>query len=107
MGLFVQDFEIMDSPSVLQEENIINNVFEFVSEVILDHKNAMPEYGNNSANKDFQAQKHVIINLFTCQLTQENSNGKVQLQKTYAPFTENYAYQFCKEINPPPPKVLA
>jgi len=42
MGLFVQDFQYNISSSIC-DENVINSVVEYVSEVVLHEKNAMPE----------------------------------------------------------------
>ncbi|HVZ95901.1 MAG TPA: hypothetical protein VG847_03440 [Chitinophagaceae bacterium] len=82
--------------------NYIDTYVEFVAEVILKHENAIPETGNRP-QKEWQMQKQfelvcqkivpITIHFFA-------SPSK----KIYCHFTDSYAYQFIKEINPPPPK---
>jgi hypothetical protein len=105
MGLFVQDFEPLTtiSPSI-SDHNIINSVVEYVSEVVLDKANALPE-NNNKGNKDLQVHKHFTVKMIELQkpfiaIYKARPNSEIHF-----PRTANYYYQFCKEINPPPPKV--
>src|SRR4051794_25320867 len=63
MGFFAQDFQQLSlTDSSLSDHNVINSVVEYVSEVVLEKVNAMPE-GNNKSNKDLQAQKHVAVKM--------------------------------------------
>ena len=103
MGLFVQDFPPLTSSSSISDYNVINSVVEYISEVVLNKINAVPE-NNNKANKDLQPHKHFAVKM-------------IELQKSFAvlqhpafnftahfPLTKDYYYRFCTEINPPPPK---
>lgn len=106
MGLFVQDFETFQSHAVLNDENIINNLFEYVSEVVLDQVNAMPEYGNSEANKDLQAFKYSSIKLAEVKSVQMITWLGKPIERSYLPYNRFYNSDFIKEINPPPPKSL-
>lgn len=82
--------------------NYIDTYVEFVAEVILNHVNAIPETKNRpfkewQTQKQFELvfQKIVPLIIPGFDTTDENE---------YATFTNTYAYQFIKEINPPPPK---
>lgn len=103
MGLFVQDFETLTPSPSISDHNIINSVVEYVSEVVLNKVNAIPE-NNNKANKDLQAHKHFTVKMIELQKPFINISRITVNNKIHYPITENYYYQFCKEINPPPPK---
>ena len=53
MGLFVQEFQPMVTSSVSPEINIINTIDEYIAEVVLDHKDAVPE-AKEQSKKDIQ-----------------------------------------------------
>jgi len=82
--------------------NYIDTYVEFVAEVILQHENAIPET-KNRPQKEWQMQKQLEL---VCQkivpLTIDLTGNASK--KVYSLFTDNYAFQFVKEINPPPPK---
>jgi hypothetical protein len=102
MGLFVQDFQYNVSSSIC-DQNIINSVVEYVSEVVLKKNNAMPEDDNNT-HKDYQAHKHTILKLIELEMQSLAFTAPINTETNKAPLKENYYFQFCKEINPPPPK---
>ena len=103
MGLFVQDFDALNSSSSISDQNIINTVVEYVSEVMLNKVNALPE-NNNKANKDLQVHKHFTVKLIELRKPFIAIPGLKFNSRIHYPLTESYYYQFCKEINPPPPK---
>lgn len=105
MGLFVQDFEPLAISSSISDHNIINSVVEYVSEIVLNKVNAIPE-NNNKANKDLQVHKHVTtVKMIEVQKSLFAVPVAMVSSKIHYPLTQSYYYQFCKEINPPPPKV--
>jgi hypothetical protein len=103
MGLFVQDFQTLTSSSSISDHNVINSVVEYVSEVVLNKVNALPE-NNNKANKDLQAHKHFNVKMIELKKPFIAMPDLVRVDKKHYSITQNYYYQFCKEINPPPPK---
>ena len=92
-------------PNTIGEVNQIDFLIEYISEIILDHKNAFPEDGahNNHSNLTHLL-KHIPLKL--------TSNGKDK-EPPYSiigspspiPFQKVYKYLFLKQINPPPPKL--
>lgn len=104
IGLFVQDFELLASPSSISDHNVINSIVEYVSEVVLNKLNALPE-NNNKSNKDLQSHKHFTVKMIELQKSFIVIQNPAFSFKTHFPLTQNYYYRFCTEINPPPPKV--
>ncbi len=102
-GFFVQDFQELTPASSLNDYNEINSIVEFVSEVVLEQVNSIPEVNNNS-NKDLQSQKHfnykivevkepkIIVPVLVAHKTHTNK------------FAPPFYLSFCKDIISPPPK---
>lgn len=100
----------IDSPSAQMPKNnpkadgfnYIDTYVEFVAEVILKYKNAIPETKDRH-QKEVQMQKQlelvfqkiepITVSFFT-----------VEIEKKFINYSDKYAFQFVKEINPPPPK---
>ena len=82
--------------------NYIESYVEYITEVILKYENAIPE-SKDRQQKELQQHKQfevafqkispIIINFF-----------EVILEKIFSNFSDQYAFQFIKEINPPPSK---
>lgn len=106
MGLFVQEFEPLVSSAVTPEINIINTVDEYIAEVLLHHKDAVPEVKQHS-KKDLQLHKHSLIKLINVTRPAVEYSTKLSPSMSLSGFLDSYYYQFCKDINPPPPKSLA
>lgn len=104
LGLFVQDFQQLSSSSTtISDNNIINSVFEYVSEVVLKNANAVPE-SNNNADRNFQANKHFTVKIIQLQDYKIIISPVAVISKQDFPLTDTYTYLFSSEINPPPPK---
>jgi hypothetical protein len=83
--------------------NEMDSIVEYVSEIVLGHKDTFPEYSHKH-HKDLQVHKHGSISLYS----EEFCNYipaifKPNSQECLSP--DKYSYQYYKEINPPPPKV--
>jgi hypothetical protein len=106
MGLFLQEFEPLVSSAVTPEINIINTVDEYIAEVVLDHKDAVPEAKEHS-KKDIQIHKHAVSKLINLAkpaivgATDHFSNPQ------HFGFSETYNYHFFEDITPPPPKQVS
>ena len=82
--------------------NYIDSYVEYITEVILKYENAIPE-SKDRQQKELQQHKQfevayqkispITISFF-----------EVTTKATFLNFSDKYAYQFIKEINPPPPK---
>ncbi len=82
--------------------NYIDSYVEYIAEGILKYENAIPE-SKDRQQKELQQHKQfevvyqkvspIIISFF-----------EVTTKETFLNFSDKYAYQFIKEINPPPPK---
>jgi hypothetical protein len=111
---FLIAFQILnmsiDSPSAQMQVssgstdnfNYIDTYVEFVAEVILKYDNAIPETQNRQ-QKELQMQKQFEL------VFQKIESVKLlfftqQIEKRFISYSNKYAFQFIKEINPPPPK---
>lgn len=82
--------------------NYIDSYVEYITEVILKFENAIPE-SKNRQQKELQQHKQfevafqkitpLIITFF-----------ETKPEKKFSNYSDKYAFQFIKEINPPPPK---
>ncbi len=102
-GLFAQDFQPLADSSISPELNIINSLYEYVAEVVLDHKDAVPE-NNKHPQKDLQAHKHIQYKLITISKPQTLSDTQLVYNNKPTSLVKGYNYLFCKDIYPPPPK---
>ncbi len=103
MGLFVQDFEPFATTSVTPQINIINTIDEYIAEVVLNHKDAVPE-GKDSSKKDIQLHKHIVYKCVNISRPSFNyASGLIAARNKYD-FSQDYFYRFFQDINPPPPK---
>jgi len=102
-GLFAQDFQSLADSSISPELNIINSVDEYVAEVVLHHKDAVPE-NNKHPQKDLQVHKHIQYKLITIAKPQTLSATQLVFHNKPTSLVEGYKYLFCKDIYPPPPK---
>ena len=82
--------------------NEMDSLVEYVTEVVCGQKNAFPEYAHKH-HKDLQVHKQAI-SLYSEELADTNPavpfiDGSIEWGST-----DQYSYQYYKEINPPPPK---
>ena len=100
----------IDSPSaqmsITQGEtdsfNYIDTFVEYIAEVVLKYDNAIPE-SNNREHKDLQSYKYTeyIVQKYEPVLHFIWIESLINRPRHTS---DQYAYQFVKEINPPPPK---
>jgi len=85
--------------------NQIDSMVEFVTEIVLDHKNAFPENGphNNHQSHTNHQLKYQGFNLINFRKSSEIKRYCVIITIP-VPSKEDYKYLFAREINPPPPK---
>lgn len=82
--------------------NYIDTYVEYIAEVILKFDNAIPE-SKDRQQKELQQHKQFEVAFqkivpITISFVEEKE------QKHFSNLSNKYAYQFIKEINPPPPK---
>ena len=94
-----------DKNEVIGNFNYIDCYVEYVVEVILKYDNAIPE-SNNRHHKELQQHRHLQV---VCQISKDfsvvNSTIFESRNNVYFIYSDKHAYQFIKEINPPPPKL--
>ena len=81
--------------------NYIDSYVEYVVEVIFKHENAFPETGKRHQKQWHQHSLFQVI----CEnigIMNHHSTFYKLLQKDFFSYHEWYAYQFVKEISPPP-----
>ena len=82
--------------------NYIDTYIEYIAEVILKYENAIPE-SKDRQQKELQQHKqfevaYQKISPITISFSEATTKA------TFLNFSDKYAFQFIKEINPPPPK---
>jgi hypothetical protein len=82
--------------------NYIDTYVEFIAEVVLKYDNAIPETKNRE-QKEMQMQKQFELVFQKIESLKFSFFQEVLLAPFVNP-SDQYAYQFIKEINPPPPK---
>lgn len=100
----------IDAPDAMLPDNMTNSDFnyidtfvEYVAEVVLKFDNAIPE-SKDRQQKELQLHKQLEVVSF---LKVSNTIQPPFCEKeiiSYRHSDDKYAYQFVKEINPPPPK---
>ncbi len=100
LSIYAQDFKVLSNNTA--ETNICETVLEYVLEIVLDHKNAIPEQSQH--HKDLHFHKHVSFKAisFSVPVTAEHEYSIKKIE--IVPLKLIYAYQYLQEINPPPPK---
>ncbi|SIT03345.1 hypothetical protein SAMN05421788_10323 [Filimonas lacunae] len=106
LSIYMQDFEpIKTHKHTIGEFNEINSIVEYVAEIVLHHKGALPEYHQqNNDHSAMQMHKHAPIKMITFDDLQPKRAFYVATRNYIHPLNEAYYFLFFKEINPPPPK---
>ncbi len=103
LGINSIDFQPFNTTAI-GDFNYMNSMSEYVSEIIMGHKDAFPEYQKHPSSSKSQFAKHFSNKLFELGgfkiaiTTSPYNRTFVQSLNEY--FTSNFFY----EINPPPPK---
>jgi hypothetical protein len=98
------EFEPLCATNDLGNFNYMNSMTEYVTEILLNHKDAFPEYQKTHTSSKAQLVKHIPFKIIPI-------NGIVRVKKRdlnnsnyIHPLNENRTYSYIREINPPPPK---
>ena len=82
--------------------NYIDTYVEYIAEVILKYTNAIPE-SKDRQQKELQQHKQFEVG-FQKIAPLTITFFETIPAKAFSNYSDKYAYQFIKEINPPPPK---
>lgn len=82
--------------------NYIDSYVEYITEVILKYENAIPE-SKDRQQKELQQHKQFEVAFQKISPITFNFFEAIP-EKIFSNFSNQYAFQFIKEINPPPPK---
>ena len=97
------DFQPLYAANDLGNFDYMNSMTEYVSEILLQHKDAFPEYQKSQPSKA-QILKHISFKIIPVyEMTGLENDNPGQLNYIH-PFNENQTYSCFREINPPPPK---
>jgi hypothetical protein len=84
--------------------NDLNSAAEYISEILLGHKDAFPEFDKEANSKQSQSFKHFDVKKYPTNTYVIIPQQFEVVQSFSYPLDERYSYLFLKEINPPPPK---
>ena len=82
--------------------NYIDTYVEYIAEVILKYDDAIPE-SKDRQQKELQQHKQFEVVFQKTAFPAIAFFARIT-EKRFLSFSDRYAYQFIKEINPPPPK---
>jgi hypothetical protein len=86
--------------------NYIDCYVEYVVEVVMKYDNAIPEPHTRHQKEPQQHRHFQVIYQLAKDLPVVNSATYESRHDVYFIHSDKHAYQFIKEINPPPPKFL-
>jgi len=98
-----QTFQPIQAKHTVGYFNEINSFVEYFAEVVLDHKNAMPEY-QKSSHESQQLHKHFPTNHLAVNEKKPFLHPFQTDNILLSVVQEKYNYLYYKKINPPPPK---
>ena len=100
------EFEPIGSNNTIVSFNDLNTAIEYVSEVVLKHDNAFPEYSNagKSSQKNYPVQKQGTVKLYFFSNEPRLYPETENISENYILINEKYTSSFFREITPPPPK---
>lgn|GEM_PF-682293 len=84
--------------------NDINSGAEYISEILLGHKDAFPEFEKKPGSKQSQLLKMLNLKIYHPDTTIQVPQNFADVVSFAYPLDETYSFLFSKEINPPPPK---
>lgn len=102
LGIDAVDFQPLQSTASLGDFNYMNSLTEYVSEIVLGHKDIFPEFQKESPSSKSQCIKHFSIKL--CELTIFTPLLTVPANNIVynSLINEKDTYRYIKEINHPP-----
>jgi len=86
----------------IENFNDLNSAVEYISEIVLGHKDLFPEYQKNSNHKQSSSYKHIYpktFNVYEAFVVPFQQN--VEMNFSF-PLDEKYTFLFSKEIIQPP-----
>jgi hypothetical protein len=105
LGIDAIDFQPLPSATAgIEDFNYINSMAEYVSEIVLGHKDAFPEFQKESSSSQSQFTKHFSITLYQLYTDMVIIKTFDNNHTHNTRLIDSYNYLFFKEINPPPPK---
>ena len=98
------EFQPINTEIAIEDFNYMNSFAEYVTEILLEHKDAFPEYQKESPSSKSQFAKHFAAKIirkerFVCQFVFQPNQTSYLI-----PLSEHYLSSYMQEINPPPPK---
>jgi hypothetical protein len=85
--------------------NDLNSAAEYISEILLGHKNAFPEFDKKPDSKQSLSFKHVDMKKYSPNIFSIEPPHFEEIISYICPLVkEEYLPLYIKEINPPPPK---
>ena len=84
--------------------NDINSAAEYISEIVLGHKDAFPEFNSESDSKQSQSFKHIDLKKNLQEPWSLEVQSFTEPIEYKFPLSDSRKFLFYKEINPPPPK---
>lgn len=103
MSVDTNDFKPLLCNNAISDFNYLNSMAEYVTEVIMKKTDAFPEFFKHNGTQS-QSLKHIDIKLYQPIEFYVLNVHNIVVEGLVFHYDDTHSYQFCKEINPPPPK---
>lgn len=103
LSIYAQDFHPIMESATNKETNISETIVEYVIEVVLGHKDAIPE--QNQHHKDLHFHKHINFKSINFDKAQLLSDSQIHIASLPIILQESFEDLYQQEINPQPPKL--
>ena len=96
------DFQPLLSYNQIGNFNDLNSAVEYISEIVLGHKDVFPEFTKDGRHKQSSCFKHITVKNFT-PFALNHTQDIFYIKAIFSiPPSDKYHYLFYKEINQPP-----
>lgn len=105
LSVYGRDCVDISNANTIGEYNQMDSMAEYITEILLDYKNAFPENGGHSRRSSLPHQlKHITIKMVSIKKRTFEQTCLIATAAATTTVTNNYKYLFSREITPPPPK---
>lgn len=102
LSIYAQEFKTISGETANDEINITESVAEYIVEIVLGYKNAIPEQSNH--HKDLHFHKRIAFKAVSLFLPYSLPVLQQKSAVSAIPLLVSYTSSYLQEINPPPPK---
>ncbi len=96
------EFQPLISYNAIGNFNDLNSAVEYISEIVLGHKDVFPEFTKDGRHKQSSCFKHIASKIFDRQYILPPPPQAIIITSFAFPLDEKYTFLFSREIIQPP-----